>query len=134
MFDQIPASHRSLLDPETKALAWIATVDSHNAPQLTAVWFDTDNEHILFNTSNTTVKYRYLKANPQIAVAIPDPQNAYKYLQIRGTVELVEEDAVKHLHQLSHKYTGKDFDLRPGQTRVKYVVTPQSITIWPPQS
>jgi PPOX class probable F420-dependent enzyme len=134
MIDLIPESYQYLLKDETKAFAWVATVNPRGGPQLTSVWFNTDGEQILFNTTDKSAKFRYLKANPRIALAIVDPTNAYKYVQVRGKVEVVQgPKAVEHTHALSRKYTGKDFELRPGFERVMYKVTPKRVTLWPPQ-
>ncbi len=134
LLDKIPESHRSLLDDGTKAFAWVAAVMPNGGPQLTAVWFNTDGENILFGTSTGAAKYRYFKANDRVAISIPDPDNPYKYIQLRGRVQLTEEGAVEHTHALSRKYTGKDFDIAPGSVRVMYKVKPQRILVWPPVS
>lgn len=130
----LPEGYRHLLADETKAFAWIATVDADGAPQLTAVWFNTDGEHILFGTSDKTAKFRNLSANPSIAVAIVAPGDPYKYIQFRGNVELTTEGAAEHLHALSRKYTGQDFNIPPGQVRVMYKLKPEQTILWPPQS
>ena len=134
MLNTLPEAYRHLLADETKAFAWIATVDANHAPQLTAVWFNTDGEHIQFGTSDKTAKFRNLSANPAIAVAIVAPENPYQYIQLRGRVEITTEGAVEHLHTLSRKYTGQDFNIPPGQVRVLYKLKPEQVTLWPPQS
>src|SRR5690606_902332 len=111
-------AYRHLLADETKAFAWIATVDAGHAPQLTAVWFNTDGEHILFGTSDKTAKFRNLSHNPHIAVAIVAPENPYQYIQLRGRVQITREGAVEQLHAMSRKYTGQDFNVPEGQVRV----------------
>jgi PPOX class probable F420-dependent enzyme len=106
---------------------------SNGQPQLTYLWFNTDGEHILFNTMDRAAKHRYLSNNPRVAVLISDPENPHKYVQIRGTVELTKDGAAEHTHALSRKYTGKDFELRPRMVRVMYKVKPRRVTVWPPQ-
>jgi PPOX class probable F420-dependent enzyme len=130
---QIPENYQYLLKDETKAFAWVATVSPEGEPQLTSVWFNTDGEHLLFNTTDRSAKYRFLKENPNVAIAIVDPNDPHKYFQVRGTVEITTDNAVEHTHELSRKYTGKDFKLFPGYERIKFIVTPHSVTIWPPQ-
>ena len=103
------------------------------SPQPTCVWFNSDGSHILFNTTDRSAKYRYLKKNPKVALAIPDPSNPQKYIQVRGNIEFTEEGAEQHANVLSHKYTGEDFRLIPGFKRVMYKVTPKRVTIWPPK-
>ncbi|MBX3004180.1 MAG: PPOX class F420-dependent oxidoreductase [Anaerolineales bacterium] len=134
MLNTLPEAYRHLLADETKAFAWIATVDANHAPQLTAVWFNTDGEHILFGTSDKTAKFRNLSSNPQIAVAIVAPENPYQYIQVRGRVEITKEGAAEHLHALSRKYTGQDFNIPEGQVRVLYKLKPEQVTLWPPQA
>lgn len=133
MIDSIPESHQYLLKDDTKAFCWVATVMPNGVPQLTSVWFNTDGEHILFNSPQSSAKFRYLKKNPQIAVGIADPTDPYKYVQIGGKVEATTDGAEDHTHALSRKYTGKDFQLRPGMMRVKFIVTPERVTVWPPK-
>lgn len=134
MLNTLPEAYRHLLTDETKAFAWIATVDANHAPQLTAVWFNTDGEHILFGTSDKTAKFRNLSSNPRIAVAIVAPENPYQYIQVRGRVEITKEGAAEHLHALSRKYTGQDFNIPEGQVRVLYKLKPEQVTLWPPQA
>ncbi|MGH2582584.1 MAG: TIGR03618 family F420-dependent PPOX class oxidoreductase [Anaerolineales bacterium] len=130
----VPESQQYLLKDETKAFAYVATAMSNGQPQLTCVWFNTDGEgHILFNTVDRAAKFRYLSKNPRVAILISDPQDPHKYVQIRGRVEMTKEGAVEHTHALSRKYTGKDFELRPGTLRVMYKVKPKRVTVWPPQ-
>jgi PPOX class probable F420-dependent enzyme len=133
MIDLIPPHYQYLLTDETKAYCRVATMMPNGGPQLTCVWFNTDGEHILFNSTNKSAKYRYLTSNPKVAVAIVDPNNPQKYMQIRGTVELTEEGAEAHTNALSQKYTGENFTLIPGYKRVMFKLTPKRVTLWPPK-
>lgn len=130
----VPPEYQYLLEDETKAFAWVATVIPSGSPQLTSVWFNSDGENILFNITDKSTKHRNLQANPRIVVAIVDPKDPYKYMQIRGRASFEMGDAaVAHTNALSRKYTGKDFTFRPGFERVMYKVTPQRVTLWPPK-
>lgn len=134
MIDLIPFEYQYLLDDETKAFAWVATVMPKGGPQLTSVWFNSDRKHILFNITDKSAKHRNLQADPRVVVAIVDPKDPYRYIQIRGRATFEMGDAaLAHTHALSRKYTGKDFTLRPGFERVMYKVTPQRVTLWPPK-
>jgi PPOX class probable F420-dependent enzyme len=129
----VPQEYQYLLKDETQAYAWVATVSPDGEPQLTCVWFNTDGEHILFNTTDKSAKFKFVSKNPNVAVAIVDPKNPHMYFQIRGTARITTENAVEHTHELSRKYTGQDFKLFPGYEREKFIVTPESITLWPPK-
>ena len=68
--------------------------------------------------------------NPGVAVAIPDPKDPYRYLQIRGkVVEVVEKGALDHIQHLSRIYRGSDWQASPGQVRVIYKILPERIDV-----
>lgn len=103
----IPATHQDLLTNEKKAFAYLATVMADGTPQVTAIWFNTDDEHILLNTVRDRVKDKNMSARPSIALCIADPANPYRYLQLRGKiVERTMDGAEEHIDTLSLKYRG----------------------------
>ena len=124
----IPASHEDIL--YKKGFAQIATVDEDGAPQVTPVWFDYDGEYVLINSAKGRKKDRNMRARPQVAISIQDPDDPYRYLGIQGeVVEITEEGAAAHIHALAHKYWGRDFHvLTPDQVRVIYKVAP--VRVW----
>lgn len=104
----IPQSHEDLLLDSKKAIAFLATIMSDGSPQVTPVWFNCDDSHILINSAEGRVKDRNMRKRPRIAITIADPDNAYRYLQIRGRViEYTSAGADEHIDALSFKYTGK---------------------------
>jgi PPOX class probable F420-dependent enzyme len=116
---------QDLLADETKALAILGTVMPNGSPQVTPVWFNTDGTHILINTAKGRVKDRNMRARPDVALTIMALDDPYRYLQVRGqVVEITEEGAEEHIHQLSNKYMGKSFDIPAGQIRVIYKIRP----------
>lgn len=121
----IPDSHRNLLNDETKAFAYLATLNRDGSPQVTPVWFDTDGNYILLNSARGRIKDRNMRARPRVALCIQDPTNPYRYLQIQGRViEITETGAEAHIDQLAGKYTGipkKQWN-SPGEVRVTYRV------------
>ena len=69
-----------------------------------------------------------MRRDGRVALSILDPDNAYRYLEVRGrVVEVTEEGGVDHIHRLSKKYLGKDKYplLKPGEVRVTYKVAPE---------
>ena len=103
----IPESHQDLLTDEKKAFVYLATIMSDGSPQVTPIWFSTDGEHILLNTVKGRVKDRNMRARPTVALCITDPDNPYRYLQIRGrVVEITMEGAEEHIDTLNLKYRG----------------------------
>jgi PPOX class probable F420-dependent enzyme len=121
----IPYSHRDLLNDDTKAFLYLATLMSDGSPQVTPVWFNTDGEFILINTAKKRVKERNMRVRPQVALCIQDPTNPYRYLQIHGKVkELTTDGADEHIDALTLKYRGipKYPSRQPGEQRVLYKI------------
>jgi len=114
-----------------KALANLATIMPDGSPQVTPVWFDYANGAIRVNTAKGRVKARNMKQGAPVALAIVDPDNAYRYMQIRGRVKrITEEGADAHIDALAKKYLGKDKYpwAQPGQVRVTYEIEPSSVS------
>ncbi len=104
----IPEGFLDLLT-EKKPLADVATVLADGSPQVTPVWFDYTNGKVRINTAKGRVKARTLTEGAKVALAIVDPDNIYRYIQIRGVVSKVTEDgADAHIDSLAKKYLGKD--------------------------
>jgi PPOX class probable F420-dependent enzyme len=113
-----------------KAFASLATVGRDGAPQVTPVWVDFDGTHVRFNTARGRVKDRNLQRNPKVAMAVQDPENPYRYVQIRGrVVEMTEQGADAHIDGLAKKYIGQDRYpwRRAGEVRVMVKVLPERV-------
>jgi PPOX class probable F420-dependent enzyme len=125
----IPESHRDLLSDDVKAFAFLGTTMADGSPQVTPVWFDVEGGMIRINTARGRSKERNMAARPRVALAIADPANPYRYLQIRGTVvEMREQDAVEHIRRLSRKYAGTDdFPVAAGEVRVMVLIRPDHV-------
>jgi PPOX class probable F420-dependent enzyme len=126
----VPPTYRDLFDK--KSFAHVATIGSDGAPQVTPVWIDYDGTHIRFNTARGRVKTRNLESNPRIALSIQDPDNPYRYLQVRGRVtEVTEKGADEHIDALAKKYLGQDRYPYRGQNEVRVMVkvTPEKIQV-----
>ncbi len=127
----VPEKFADLVSAQKKTFAHIATVMPDGSPQVTPVWFDTSGGKVRFNTARGRVKERNLKAGSKIALSILDPENPYRYLQIRGTVvNVTEQGADAHIDSLAKKYLGKDKYpfANPGEVRVMYEIEPTSFS------
>jgi PPOX class probable F420-dependent enzyme len=124
----IPESYRNLFTK--KAFAHLATVGRDSAPQVTPVWCDFDGTHVRINTARGRVKERNLQQNPRVALSVMDPDNPYRYLQIRGrVVEMTEQGADAHIDALAKKYLGQDRypNRRPGEVRIMVKISPERV-------
>jgi PPOX class probable F420-dependent enzyme len=120
-----PTEFHDLLTKETKALLYLATIMPDGSPQVTPVWFSTDDEHVLINTNEGRTKDKNMKARSQVAMVIQDPYDQDRYLGIRGEViGSTKEGADEHINQLSLKYYDKPWTYRDGQRRIIYKIKP----------
>ena len=113
---------------EKKAFGNLATIMPNGTPQVTPVWLDWDGTHILINSARGRQKDKNMKKNSAVAVSILDPDNPYRYLEVRGKVsEITEEGADEHIDKMAKKYIGQDrYPWRqPGEIRVLYKITPE---------
>lgn len=126
----IPESHRDLLTDTKRAFAFLGTIMPDGSPQVTPIWFNRKDKMIWINSARGRIKDRNIRRTPVIAMAIPDPQNMYRCIQIRGrVVEIREEGAREHIDELSMKYHGKPYLLPEGQKRVIYIIKPDKISV-----
>jgi PPOX class probable F420-dependent enzyme len=125
----IPDQYKDLL--EKKAFAHLGTLMKDGSPQVTPVWFDHDGTHIRVNSAKGRWKDKNMRTRPQVALSILDPDNPYRYMQIRGkVVDVTETGADEHINSLAKKYLGQDkYPFRqPGEERVIYKVSVERVT------
>ena len=125
----IPQTHLDLF--RKKAFAHLATLMPDGKPQVTPVWVDYDGEHVLINTAEGRLKDKNMQRDGRIALSIIDPDNPYRYLEVRGQVaERTHQGADAHIDAMAKKYLDQDKYpfRRPGEVRVIYKVTPQRST------
>lgn len=126
MADVIPQDYLDLF--QKKAFGHLATLNADGTPQVTPVWIDHDGTHILVNSARGRRKDKNMERNPAVALSIQDPDNPYRYLEVRGRVEeITEEGADQHIDKMAKKYIGKDkYPWRqPAETRVLYKIKPE---------
>ncbi len=129
----IPESHRDLFAFEKRAFGHLATLMPDGSPQVTPVWIDFDGTHVLVNSARGRQKDRNMRRDPRVAIEVSDPENPYRYVQIRGrVVEITEEGADAHIDRLAKKYRGLDRypNRRPGEVRVIYKILPERVTVF----
>jgi len=126
MPDTIPESHRDLFGK--KAFASLTTLMPDGSPQTTPVWVDFDGHYVIFNSAKGRQKDRNVRRDPRVAMAVVDPENPYRYLEVRGKVaEITEQGADQHIDKMAKKYLGQDkYPYRqPGEVRVLYKIRPE---------
>lgn len=126
MASVIPESFNDLF--EKKVFAGLATLMPNGSPQVTPVWIDYDGENVVFNTAVGRQKDKNMQADGRVSLSLSDPDNPYRYLEVRGTVvERTTEGADDHINKMAKKYLGQDvYPFRqPGEVRVIYKIKPE---------
>ena len=102
------------------------------SPQVTPVWCDLDGDFVVFNSAKGRQKDRNVRRDPRVSLAIIDPENPYRYLEVRGrVVEFTEQGADAHIDKLAKKYLGVDkYPYRQAsEVRVIYKIQPEHTTM-----
>jgi PPOX class probable F420-dependent enzyme len=127
MPETIPSKFHDLF--QKKTFAALATVMPDGTPQVTPVWIDYDGKHLIVNSARGRRKDKNMKPGAAVALALIDPDNPYRNLQVRGRVdEVTEKGADEHIDRMAKKYLDKEkYPFRqPGEVRVLYKITPTS--------
>ena len=125
----VPASHKDLFDKP--AFGSFTTLMPDGSPQTTPVWVDFVDGKVWVNTALGRQKDKNVRHDPRVAVTLMDPQNPYRYLEIRGKVDDITTDgATQHIDKMAKKYLGMDkYDnAQPGEVRVIYKIKPERFT------
>lgn len=127
----MPKKYLDLLTTKP-VLAHLSTLMKDGRPQVTPIWFSYEDGLIALNSAKGRVKDVNMRARPSVALSIVDPDNAFRYVQIMGTVtEITEQGADNHIDLLAQKYLDKPrYPWRdPGEVRVIYRVVPERIQV-----
>ncbi|MBC2877549.1 MULTISPECIES: PPOX class F420-dependent oxidoreductase [Streptomyces] len=118
---------RKLLDGRN--FATIATLGRDGAPQTSVVWIARDGDAVLFSTTAGRQKARNLARDPRISLTVFDTANPYRSVDIRGTVELIEDREKSLSRELSQKYLGENPPPESDEVlRLIVRVTPRKVT------
>ena len=126
MSQSIPDKYRDLFSK--RAFASLGTLMSDGSPQVTPVWVDLEGDLVVVNTAKGRQKDKNMRRDARVALAIIDPENPYRYLEIRGRVaEITEEGADAHIDKMAKKYLGADkYPYRQsGEVRVMFKIRPE---------
>ncbi|MFM9972806.1 MAG: PPOX class F420-dependent oxidoreductase [Burkholderiales bacterium] len=110
---------------QKKSFGAFTTLMPDGSPQTTPVWVDYQNGDIWVNSALGRQKDKNVRRDARVAVTIMDPDNPYRYVEVRGTVkEITQTGADEHIDAMAKKYLGQDkYPFRqPGESRVLYKI------------
>lgn len=128
MTNTIPESYLDLF--QKKSIAYLAIHMKAEDIMINPVWCAYDGENIVINSVQGRLKDRLMRQHPQVAICITDPDNPYRYVEVRGkVVEVTTEGADENIDHMSERYMGtKPYPYRkPGDVRVIYRVKPNRV-------
>ena len=128
----IPDSHRDIVD---KPSFWhVATIGPDGEPQSNPVWVGSDDDgNLLFSCRSDRQKTKNLMANPAVSLSATDPDDPYRYLEIRGTAIRIDADpGGPYIDLMAKKYLDKEVwphhDPVTDALRVVVVIRPEHMT------
>jgi PPOX class probable F420-dependent enzyme len=105
MSERIPESYLDLI--EEPVFVTLVTMMPDGQPQASVVWcnYEPHGDYVLVNTAQHRQKAKNMRENPKVTLLAVDPENPYRYLEVRGRVaEMTEEGGLDHIHQLAGLY------------------------------
>jgi PPOX class probable F420-dependent enzyme len=109
-------------------LAFLGTLAPDGTPHVTPVWADEEGGRPVVNTADGRAKVRHVRRDPRVGLLVVHRDDIYDWVSIRGrVVDITTEGAEDHIDQLSHRYEGKSFRIKPGQVRLKLVIEPERV-------
>jgi PPOX class probable F420-dependent enzyme len=87
---------------EERRFAVLGTINADGTPQLSAMWYQLEGDHILMNTKAGRVKERNLRRDPRVSICFEDGG----YLTVTGKATLIDdqETAQRDIHRLAVRY------------------------------
>ncbi len=102
-----------LLDPNFGSLA---TVRPDGSPQVNPMWFlyDAETNTIRFTHTDKRAKFHNLQQNPAMAMCVLDPDDAYRFIEVRGRlVEVIPDPTGAFYPVLGARYGNPDTPVPP---------------------
>ena len=119
---------------EEPNLVFIATVMKDGSPQLSPVWADFEDEHVLVNTAEGRIKHKNVLRDPRVAISVVNHNNPLDMTTIRGKViDIIPDYEYKHANKLTKKYMGKEkYPFKqPGEKRIIFKILPEKVFVLP---
>jgi PPOX class probable F420-dependent enzyme len=86
----LPTTHLDLL--ERPLFVHVATIRPDGAVQSNPMWTVWDGSLLWLTTTTTRRKYLNITREPRVSISVNDPEQPYRYLEVRGVVERIDPD------------------------------------------
>jgi PPOX class probable F420-dependent enzyme len=97
-----------LLDPN---YGHLGTVRPDGGVQVNPMWYEFDGEFLRFTHTTKRAKFRNLQHNPAMSLSVLDPNDPFRYLEVRGRlVDVVPDPTGAFYVHLAERYDDPDRD------------------------
>ncbi|MDP4501357.1 PPOX class F420-dependent oxidoreductase [Nonomuraea turcica] len=124
---QLPEEARKLLDAPNYAT--VTSINPDGGPQSTVVWVRTDGDDVIFSTVKGRRKPRNFERDPRASLLVIDPDDPYRYVEVRGSVAMTPDPEGALIEELSQKYRGLSWEDKPGTERLIVRIRPDRVTV-----
>ncbi len=140
MSDKVPESHVDLL--EGPYCAVLTTIAPSGQPENTVVWCSWDGEYVLVNTADGRRKPNNVRKNPKVALTVIDPQNPFRWIDVRGEVKsIVSDPDYANINAHAKLYAGVDeyyggvapVEAKGKEQRIIFKIRPDRVIAFPQQ-
>ncbi|MGK5557232.1 PPOX class F420-dependent oxidoreductase [Actinomadura kijaniata] len=127
---ELGASARKLIDGVNPAV--LATVNPDGSPQTSVVWVGRDGDDLLVSSQAGRRKDRNLRRDPRASLTVFDMDDPLRYVEVRGTATVVEDEGRRLAVELAERYEGPGagqeyLDLPPDAVRIVIRLTPHRV-------
>jgi PPOX class probable F420-dependent enzyme len=117
---------------KAKNFCHVATLREDGSVHGVPVWVDIEDGRPVLNTAEGRAWPRNLERDPRVTLTIPNMENPYEYLEVRGRVsERTHEGADEHIDKLAKKYLGAERypNRQPDERRLIIRVEPEHVKV-----
>jgi PPOX class probable F420-dependent enzyme len=90
--------------------AVLATVRADGRPHVAPIWFDLDDDILVFTTGENTVKARNMRRDSRVGLCVDEEEPPFHFVAIEGTSELTagDPDLLYWATRIGGRYMGQD--------------------------
>jgi PPOX class probable F420-dependent enzyme len=108
--------------------AILGTTRTDGSVQVVPVWFEYRDGSFWVNGGTNRGWFKHLQREPRVTLLLLDPKDMFRWAQVEGRmVKWAEDPGGEHINNLSHRYTGKDYQ-NSREGRIKIQIEPTRIT------
>lgn len=100
MVDGVVSPPSELVDLlERPLIGYLATQRPDGTLQSNPMWYSFDGTRLRLSHTSTRQKFRNLEFNPSVSLCVADPDNTFRYVEVRGRVSAFDVDSEAKFHR-----------------------------------